>query len=44
MRRLLPLALLLAPTAALAHTGIGAHGAPFASGVAAPAPRPRPPA
>ena len=36
MRRLLPLALLLAPTAALAHSAIGAHGAPFASGVAHP--------
>lgn len=36
MRRLLPLALLLAPTAALAHTGIGAHGAPFLSGLLHP--------
>lgn len=36
MRRILPAALLLAPTAALAHTGIGAHGAPFASGLAHP--------
>ena len=36
MRRLLPLALLLAPTAALAHTGIGAHGSPLASGLLHP--------
>ena len=33
MRRGLPLlAFLLAPAAAMAHTGIGAHGAPFQSG------------
>lgn len=36
MRRILPALLLLAPTAALAHTGIGAHGMPFASGVVHP--------
>jgi urease accessory protein len=36
-RQLLPTLLaLLAPTAALAHTGIGAHGAPFASGLLHP--------
>ncbi|TPE53113.1 HupE/UreJ family protein [Amaricoccus solimangrovi] len=33
MRRSLPLlAFLLSPAAAMAHTGLGAHGAPFASG------------
>ncbi|WP_299133264.1 HupE/UreJ family protein [uncultured Amaricoccus sp.] len=37
MRRPLPLILApLLPTAALAHTGIGAHGSPFASGLAHP--------
>lgn len=36
MRRILPVLLLLAPTAALAHTGIGAHGSSFASGLAHP--------
>lgn len=36
MRRILPALLLLAPTAALAHTGAGAHGAPFASGLLHP--------
>ena len=36
MRKLLALAALLAPSAALAHTGIGAHGAPFVSGLLHP--------
>ena len=36
MRRILYILALIAPTAALAHTGIGAHGAPFASGLAHP--------
>lgn len=37
MRRAFPLlAFLLAPAAAMAHTGIGAHGSPFASGLAHP--------
>lgn len=36
MRRILLPALLLLPTAALAHTGLGAHGTPFASGLTHP--------
>ncbi|MFT3974373.1 MAG: HupE/UreJ family protein [Amaricoccus sp.] len=36
MRRILPALLILAPTAALAHTGIGAHGSPFESGLLHP--------
>ena len=36
MRRSLTVLMLLAPTAAFAHTGIGAHGAPFASGLMHP--------
>ena len=36
MRRSLTVLMLLAPTGAFAHTGIGAHGAPFASGLMHP--------
>ncbi len=36
MRRALLILMLLAPTAAFAHTGIGAHGGPFASGLLHP--------
>ncbi len=37
MRRSLPLlAFLLAPAAAMAHTGAGAHGTPFESGLLHP--------
>lgn len=36
MRRLPLVLAALAPTAALAHTGVGAHGAPFAAGLAHP--------
>jgi urease accessory protein len=36
MRRILPALFLLLPTAAAAHTGLGAHGAPVAAGLAHP--------